>query len=79
MLPQTEEQVERLRNATNAAKAKLDEAKALPGDNDDDYMRGLIRQATFWLDDIETHFIAILTEDPSPPRTLAQESVGVGF
>jgi hypothetical protein len=75
MLPETERHVERLRNTVKAAKSKLAEARTLLGDNDDKYVSGLIRQATFWLDDVENFFIAMLAKDDVPPRTLAQESM----
>jgi hypothetical protein len=75
MLPETEKRVHSLRGGTNAARAKLTEAKTLLGNNDDEYMRGLIQQATHWLNDVEDHFIAVLTLHTSPPRTLAEESM----
>jgi hypothetical protein len=53
----------------------LAEARTLLGDNDDKYVNGLVRQATFWLDDVENFFIAMLAKDNAPPRTLPQESM----
>lgn len=74
MLPESERHVESLRNTVITAKSELAKARTLLGDNDDKYMNGLIRQATFWLDDVENFFIAMLAKDDVPPRTLAQES-----
>jgi hypothetical protein len=75
MYTETERYIEELRNRANAARRELDEAKALFGENDDEYLQSQIRQASFWLDDVETHFIAMLTESRSIPHTLTEESI----
>lgn len=74
MRPETEERVENLRSRTKAAKNQLDDAKKQFGENKDEYLREQIKQAYFWLDDVETLHLSTLEEDRFPPRTLAEES-----
>jgi len=74
MRPETEKQVESLRQAVKAANEELNHVKTTLAGNDDKYINGLIRQASFWLDDVETFFIGMLREERMPPRTLAEES-----
>jgi hypothetical protein len=74
MLPETEKKVANLRSRTKEAKDELEKLIAALAKNTDEYVNGLVKQAGFWLDDVETHFIAMLQEKRSPARTLTEES-----
>jgi hypothetical protein len=74
MQPETERRVEKLRKRTDDAKKELAEAKALFGENDDEYLRSQIDRTSLMLDDVETIFLARFAEKRMPPRTLAEES-----
>ena len=78
MLPETQKQVEDLRKRTKIAAAELEQAKQRFGSNNDEFLDSQIRLATNWLKDIETHFIAMLERNESPPRSLAEESGIIG-
>jgi hypothetical protein len=73
MHPETEKRVEHLRSRIATATKELDEAKARFGSNSDEYLHARIRQAEFWLGDLETLFIAMVIEKRSPPKTLSEE------
>jgi hypothetical protein len=73
MQPEIEKRVEHLRNRIAAATKELDEATARFGSNSDEYLYSRIKQAYFWLDDLETIFIAMVQEERSPPKTLTEE------
>jgi len=73
MQPQIEQQVESLRADVAKGRANLEAAKAKFGNVNDSYLNTIIKQATFWLDDTETFFIAMLMKDEVPPRTINQE------
>ena len=74
MRAETELKVEAVRKAVKAGTEELTEIKAILANNTDEYINGLVRQASFWLDDVETYFLAMLKEDSMPPRTALQES-----
>jgi hypothetical protein len=75
MQPETETLVENIRNRTNEAKAELEAAINLFGDNDDKFLHEQIRLARFWLADVETDHLSMLKENRFPPRALADESL----
>lgn len=73
MQPQIEQQVEALRARVAKGRADLDAAKAKFGGVNDTYLNTIIKQATFWLDDTENFFIAMLKKDEHPPRSINEE------
>jgi hypothetical protein len=74
MLPETELRVKALRGDASTIRMKLEHAKSLFGDNKDEYLRTTVQTAFHWLNDVETYFIRVLTDERVPPRTLAEET-----
>jgi hypothetical protein len=74
MHQETEREIAQLRLDAASVKKKLDEAKELLGGNTDEGVRGEVQQAQNWMDDLETHFIANITDGRWPPRARAGEA-----
>jgi hypothetical protein len=69
----TIERLEQVKIRVLRSKDSLSKLKALLSKNHDTYINELLRQASYWFDDMETDYFAMLAKEQNPPRTLQQE------
>lgn len=75
MLPQTAQHVAKTRDRIRAYKTELEESIERFGENNDKNLFDQVEHAKWWLDEVETQYLAILDEERFPPLTVATEAL----